>query len=264
MSAEPSQVPPFRRIANELRAEILRGDLAPGDKIPSQEQLEQRFGASRATVRKGVAVLATEGLVTTSQGKASIVRERPSVSLRQTGSIYRARRATGESNYNAEARAQGQTPKQEIREVVEAPAPDVIAEQFRLDPGAPMVVRRLRFVIKGEGEEAVDTPMQLCDAYYDAATAAGTRLADPRLIKGGTNAYIENPDGPIARRITQFIEDLDIRMPYPHEVELLEIPPGVPVARVIRTAYDSAGNVLEVLDSIVPCDRHKFRYVIDV
>jgi GntR family transcriptional regulator len=53
-------------------------------------------------------------------------------------------------------------------------------------------------------------------------------------------------------------------MPYPHEIELLDIPAGVPVAKVMRTAYDSAGDVLEVLDSIVPCDRHTFRYVIDV
>ncbi|MPY47113.1 GntR family transcriptional regulator [Streptomyces acidicola] len=263
MSTNPSKVPPFRRIANELRAEILRGDLSPGDKIPSQEQLEQRFGASRATVRKGVAVLATEGLVTTSQGKASIVRERPSVSLRQTGSIYRARRATGEANFNAEARAQGQRVHQEIREVVEAPAPEVIAERFRLAPGAPVVVRRLLFVAESK-DGGADTPLQLCDGYYDAAVARETRLAEARLIKGGANALIEDPDGPIGRRITQFIEDLDIRMPYPHEIEQLNIPVGVPVARVIRTAYDSAGDVLEVLDSIVPCDRHVFRYVIDV
>lgn len=254
----------YDRIASELRAEILRGDLEPGDKLPSQDQLEDRFDASRATVRKAVAVLRMEGLISSSQGRQPYVRRRPQVSLRQTGSIYRARRATGESNYNAEARAQGQTSRQEIRDVGEVPAPDVIAEQFRLDPGAPMIVRRLRFVIKGEGEDAVETPMQLCDAYYDAAVAAGTRLAEPRLIKGGANAYIENPEGPIARRIAQFIEDLDIRMPYPHEAEQLDIPPGVPVARVIRTAYDSAGDVLEVLDSIVPCDRHRFRYVIDV
>lgn len=263
MPADPPKVPPFRRIANELRAEILRGDLAPGDRIPTQEQLEQRFGASRATVRKGVALLAAEGLVTTSQGKASIVRERPHISLRQTGSIYRARRATGEANFNAEARAQGQDVHQELREVVEAPAPDVVAERFRVAPGAPMVVRRLLMVADSSGS-GPGTPLQLCDGYYDATVARGTRLAEPRRIKGGANAVIEDPDGPIARRITQFIEDLTIRMPYPHESEQLAIPVGVPVARVIRTAYDSAGDVLEVLDSIIPCDRHAFRYVIDV
>ncbi|WP_306317262.1 MULTISPECIES: GntR family transcriptional regulator [unclassified Streptomyces] len=261
MSADP-KLPPFRRIANELRDQILRGELAPGAQIPSQDELEQRFGASRATVRKAVAVLRSEGHVTSSQGKKSVVRERPNVSLRQTGSIYRARRATGEANFNAEARAQGQKAKQIIREVVEAPAPDVVAERYGAAPGAPMVVRRLLFVMEVKGEEP--SPMQLCDVYYPADVARGTRLAEARLIKGGVNAYIEDPNGPIARRIAQFIEDLEIRMPYPHEVEQLAIPAGVPVVRVIRTAYDSAGDALEVMDSIVPSDRYDFRYVIHV
>lgn len=257
MSPTPAEEPPFRRIANELRAEILRGDLAPGDRIPSQDQLEQRFGASRATVRKGVAVLRMEGLVTSSQGKQATVRLRPHVNLRQTGSIYRARRATGESNFNAEARAQGQSPKQVIREVVETAAPEKVADRFGIAPGAPILVRRLLQTVDG-------SPMQLVDGYYELDLAAGTPLALPRLIKGGANALIEDPDGPIGRRIVQFIENLEIRMPYPHESEPLELPPGVPIARVLRTAYDSAGNALEVLDSVVPGDRHEFRYVIDV
>jgi GntR family transcriptional regulator len=257
MSPNPAHEHPFKRVANELRAEILRGDLAPGDKIASENQLADRFGVTRATVRKGIALLRMEGLITSHQGKGAFVRERPHVNMRQTGSIYRARRATGESNYNAEAKAQGQVAKQVIREVVETAAPEKVADRFGIAPGAPVVVRRLLFTVD-------DAPMQLVDTYYELGMAAGTPLAQPKLIKGGANAYIENPEGPIGRRIVQFIEDLDIRMPYPHEVELLEIPSGVPVARVTRSAYDSAGDVLEVQDSVIPCDRHTFRYVIDV
>jgi GntR family transcriptional regulator len=257
MSPNPAQEHPFKRVANELRAQILRGDLAPGDKLPSENQLAERFDVTRATVRKGIALLRSEGHVTSHQGKGAFVRERPHVSMRQTGSIYRARRSTGKANFNAEAEAQGQRPKQIIREVVETPAPDAIAERFGVAPGTPLVVRRLLFTVD-------DSPMQLVDCYYEVAVARGTRLAEPRLIKGGANAFIEDCDGPIGRKIVRFIEDLDIRMPYPHEVEALDIPDGVPVARVIRAAYDSAGDVVEVLDSVVPCDRHVFRYVIDV
>lgn len=257
MSPNPSKEHPFKQVANELRAEILRGDLAPGAKIPSEHTLAERFGVMRATVRKGIALLRMEGLITSHQGKGSFVRERPRVSMRQTGSIYRARRATGDSNYNAEAKAQGQHPKQAIREVVEVAAPERVADQFGIEAGAPVVVRRLLFRVD-------DAPMQLVDSYYELSMAAGTALAEPRLIKGGANSFIEDPEGPIARRIVRFIEDLDIRMPYPHEVEQLDIPVGVPVAKVMRTAYDSAGDVLEVQDSVVPCDRHTFRYVIDV
>lgn len=257
MTPNPAREHPFKRVANELRAEILRGDLAPGNKIPSENQLADRFGVTRATVRKGIALLRMEGLITSHQGKGAFVRERPHVNMRQTGSIYRARRATGESNYNAEAKAQGQSAKQIIREVGETAAPEKVADRFGIDAGAPVVVRRLLFTVD-------DAPMQLVDTYYEPSIAAGTPLAQPKLIKGGANAFIEDPDGPIGRRIVQFIEDIDVRMPYPHEVDLLDIPDGVPIAKVTRTAYDSAGDVLEVQESVVPCDRHTFRYVIDV
>lgn len=257
MSPNPEQEHPFKRVANELRAEILRGDLPPGAKLPSENVLKDRFGVTRVTVRKGIAVLRSEGLVTSHQGKGAFVRERPHVKMLQTGSVYRERRATGVSNYNAEAAAQGQKAKQHIREVVEVPAPDDVASLLGLAPGAPVLLRRRLFTVDG-------TPMQTCDGYYEPELVAGTPIAEPRPIRGGVHSVIEDPDGPIGRRIVQFVEDIDVRMPYPHEVQQLDIPAGVPLARVLRTAYDPSGKALEVLDSRVPCDRHTFRYVIDV
>lgn len=250
---------PFQRVANELRAEILRGDLAPGDKLPSENQLKDRFEVTRVTARKGIALLRSEGLVTSSQGKGAFVRERPHVNMHQVGSVYRERRSTGVSNYNAEAAAQGQRARQIIREVTRTPAPVEIARLLALDEGSPVVVRRLLFVA---GEN--DSPMQLVDSYYDPDMVDNTKIVLPRLIKGGAHSVIEDPQGPIARRIVQFVEDIDIRMPHPYESDQLEIPAGVPLARLLRTAYDPSGQPLEVLDSRVPTDRHVFRYVIDV
>jgi DNA-binding GntR family transcriptional regulator len=51
------------RIADELRAEILGGRYAPGERI-RQEDLAARSGASRIPVREALRVLAAEGLVT--------------------------------------------------------------------------------------------------------------------------------------------------------------------------------------------------------
>lgn len=257
MSPNPDTEHPFKRVANELRVEIIRGDYAPGDKLPSENELKDRFGVTRATVRKGIALLRSEGHVVSQQGKGAYVRQRPQISMHQVGTIYRERRATGVSNYNAEAAAQGQDAKQIIREVAEVPAPDDVARLLEVDPGAPVLVRRRLFTIDGN-------PMQTCDGYYELSMAGGTRIAEERAISGGVHAVIEDPEGPIQRRIVQFVEDLDIRMPYPHEAKQLDIPDGVPLARVMRTAYDSAGKPLEVLDSRVPCDRHIFRYVIEV
>lgn len=250
-------LPPFRRVADELRAEILRGDQKPGAKLPSENQLAERFGVTRATIRKGIALLRGDGLVTTHQGKGAFVRERPHVNLLSTGAVYRDRRATGVSNFNAEIAAQGRKANQIIRHVGETTASDEVASRLGVPAGSPVLVRSRLFMVD-------DNPMQFVDGYYDLDLVSGTPIAEPKKIRGGVNAVIEDPDGPIRRRIVQFVEDLDIRMPTPDEAEQLEIPAGVPLARVLRTAYDSGGMAVEVLDSRVPCDRHAFRYVINV
>lgn len=257
MSGTSSAEPPFRRVANELRSQILNGELAPGAKLPSENKLAEQHGVTRVTARKGIALLKAEGLVNSSQGKGAFVRERPHVRMLSTGTNYRERRSTGVANYNAEAAAQGQVARQLIREVGEAPVPVDVADHLEVEEGSTVAIRRRLFVID-------DKPMQLVDSYYPAELAAGTKLLAAKPIRGGAHAVIEDPDGPIRRRIVQFVEDLDVRMPTPEEVESLKIPSGVPVARVIRTAYDASGAPVEVNDSIVPCDRHKFRYVIDV
>jgi DNA-binding GntR family transcriptional regulator len=51
------------RIADVLRAAILHGDLAPGQRI-RQEDLAEQYGASRIPVREALRVLQADGLVT--------------------------------------------------------------------------------------------------------------------------------------------------------------------------------------------------------
>lgn len=51
------------RIADSLRHEILGGQLAPGTRI-RQEDLAERFGASRIPVREAIRMLHSDGLIT--------------------------------------------------------------------------------------------------------------------------------------------------------------------------------------------------------
>jgi GntR family transcriptional regulator len=204
-----------------------------------------------------LALLKADGLVISEQGRGVFVRPRPNVQMLTTGANFRQRRDAGVSNFNAEAAAQGLRPEQRILSVDTVAAPADVASRLGLDEGADVIVRRRAFFVN-------DEPMQLVDGYYPAALFAGTEVAELRRIRGGVSRLIEDPEGPVKQRITQFVEDLEIRMPTPAETDALKIPPGVPLARVLRTAHTSAGRTVEVLDSRVPCDRHVFRYVIDV
>lgn len=49
--------PPFRQIADQLRAAIAEGRLAPGDRLPSESELIAVFGVARMTARQAIADL---------------------------------------------------------------------------------------------------------------------------------------------------------------------------------------------------------------
>lgn len=68
--------PPSQQIANFLRAAILTRKLAPGDKLPSQPQLSERYGVAKATVESAIRALRDEGLVISRKGSGVYVRER--------------------------------------------------------------------------------------------------------------------------------------------------------------------------------------------
>jgi DNA-binding GntR family transcriptional regulator len=60
------------RIASQLRAEILHGDVAPGSKL-AQVGLADRFGVSRIPVRDALAILAGDGLVQPLSNSTAVV-----------------------------------------------------------------------------------------------------------------------------------------------------------------------------------------------
>lgn len=63
-----------KQIANKLRAAILTGKLAPGERLPSQPELADWFGVARETVKRGLDPLRAEGLIVSRQGSGVFVR----------------------------------------------------------------------------------------------------------------------------------------------------------------------------------------------
>lgn len=74
-------------VADALRNAIIRGTLAPGERI-RQEQIGELTGASRAPVREALRMLSTEGLVTLVPNAGARVS---SLSLDECQEIYRLR-----------------------------------------------------------------------------------------------------------------------------------------------------------------------------
>ena len=62
------------QVARHLRELIVTGDLPLGARLPSEEQLAESFGVSRATVREALRMLSAENLIETTRGAAGGTR----------------------------------------------------------------------------------------------------------------------------------------------------------------------------------------------
>jgi DNA-binding GntR family transcriptional regulator len=69
-------LPRYRQIADELRVAMETGQLTPGSALPSETELIAAHGVSRATVRRALASLESDGLISTHPGKGRYVRHR--------------------------------------------------------------------------------------------------------------------------------------------------------------------------------------------
>ncbi|MGV0853507.1 GntR family transcriptional regulator [Mycolicibacterium phlei] len=76
-----------KRVADAIRAEIMSGELAPGDRI-RQEEIAARYGASRIPVREALKILEADGLVTLKPNSGAWVAR---LSIEECEEIYRTR-----------------------------------------------------------------------------------------------------------------------------------------------------------------------------
>lgn len=72
-----AKTPVWKAIADTLRGDLAEGRYAPGDKLPTEAALADRFGVNRHTVRHGLSALVEEGLVRTRRGAGAFVAATP-------------------------------------------------------------------------------------------------------------------------------------------------------------------------------------------
>jgi len=64
----------YQTVYDELKREIVSGRLAPGEKMPSELKLMERYDFSRQTIRKALEELTKDGYIHKVQGSGSFVK----------------------------------------------------------------------------------------------------------------------------------------------------------------------------------------------
>ena len=74
----------YEQIVQQIEESILSGALKPGDQLPAERELAQRFGVSRTAVREAVKCLREKGLLEAFSGRGTFVTNSTSQAIRQS------------------------------------------------------------------------------------------------------------------------------------------------------------------------------------
>jgi len=95
----------YEQIVQQIEESILKGALKPGDQLPAERDLAQRFGVSRTAVREAVKALREKGLVEAYSGRGTFITDGTSQVIRQSlGMMAKMGQPEG-STHLAEVRA---------------------------------------------------------------------------------------------------------------------------------------------------------------
>ncbi len=239
----------YRQIADHLRAAIGRERLGPGDQLPSEAQLMAHYGVARMTARNALRLLQNEGLITAEHGRGVYVRARPPVRRLASDRFAQRHRKEGKAAFTVEAEQAGAHPDVDMIKVTTGKPPADVAGLLRLAAGSKTVIRSRRYLLDGR-------PVETAVSYIPADLAEGTPIAEPNPGPGGIYARLEE-SGHVLERFT---EEVSARMPTPDEARALALPPGVPVFRLVRMAYDTADRPVELCDTIMASDAYLLDY----
>jgi GntR family transcriptional regulator len=241
--------PLYRRIAADFREAIRRGELKAGDRLPTEQEIGERYDVSRNTVRLALAMLANEGAITSTPRRGTFVRDRVMTTYHASWAESRDRMASDQSDaYRAEVDQQGREPSYENFEmrIVEASAD--LAQRLGVDEGDPLVCRAIERHVDGEASS-------LQDSYYTMDIAQECGLITPRDIAKGTiramadKGYVE----------VGYVDEITTRMPSPDEARKLGLGTGTPVLVYARTTYTKE-RPLRLTLTIFAGDRNRVVY----
>jgi GntR family transcriptional regulator len=250
-NGERSDNPRHVSLANTLREAINRGDFSPGERLPPERELAERFNASRTTVRLALSALKSQGLVGSGQGQGTYIRKARPIRVMAMDQDRRARRAEHyAATFNTEVARQGRIGRQQITGVGPEPATTETARWFGVPAGTMLLARRRIMLVD-------DEPYQLGNSYYVHDLVKDTPIADTAPVEEGVLAVLERAYG---KPVSYFIDELSFRMPTPEEAATLKLDPGVCVVRAVRVAYDEDDRPMEVFDQLLAGDKHVLVY----
>src|ERR1700722_1460208 len=248
--------PLYLQIADELKEQIRSGALSPGSQLPTEDDLRDKYRASRNTVRDAIKRLVGQGLVETRPGQGTFVTTKvdPFVTVLNVGDPSEVSRDEGGATYLSDVSASHRKPYITAPRVEVQTAPEVITRRLRVPSDTQLVSRHEQRYID-------DIPWSLQTSFYpmEFITRGATRLLMAEDITQGAVHYLTETIGleQIGYRVW-----ITARRPDGNEQRFFRISHDSTVFEIFRTGFDQNKKPMRVTVTVFPADRNQF--IVDV
>ena len=230
-----SPLPRYYQLKEILRERVQSEEWKPGDVIPSERELSEKYGISRMTARQALTDLVNEGLFYREQGKGTFVSQRKITQqlIRLTG-------------FTEDIKARGQKPGTKVLSAEMLPADETTAEKLRIDPGTLIFrLQRLRL--------ADDEPLAI--ELSQISFKGCERLLEEDLEKNSLYRLLETQYG---IPLMEADQELEAGLAGNEEAQLLKIPPGRPVLFTRRITYTERNQPIEYAKAVYCGNKYIF------
>ncbi|MET9348949.1 GntR family transcriptional regulator [Streptomyces termitum] len=247
--------PKWRELADRLAERIRSGEWAAGQRLPHIRELVEAGEGSKSTVHAAYKALEAEGLVTSSRGHGTVVREHVPLKRLGVARYDKAKWRDGdEVAFAADRLASGRTYRRgdQTQTVERTPAPALVAAALGVAEGDEVCVRAR--LVRENGQ-----PTHTLTSYYRPEHVEGTRLVDPSpgpAGRGGGFRVLYDA----GYEIDRMREELRSRAATPEEARTLQLAPGEWVVELHRTACTADGTVVEFAVGVHAATRFAWTY----
>jgi GntR family transcriptional regulator len=226
--------PRYLAVARELAAEIARGKVTPGDRLPGERELCRHFDVSRVTVRHALSELRDRGLIEPESARGWFIT---STALGEPNALM---------SFSEMAHSRGLKPGSRILGALVRPATMDEAEALSIAPGSEVFdLERLRLL---DG-----VPVAIEQSRLPLAVAPSMPEAD---LAAGSLYELLRKAGAVPARADYVLQAIPAEA---RQAKHLELPEGAPLLMATAKTYDLGGRAIELSRSIFRGDRYRFR-----